>query len=128
MRRRQNGISVTEIVFSLVVLTLLVILVMNLLPASLLSVRYGEHQQQAQDVAQSTLTEFLAKDYEELIPGTYELEDSRVGTMSYQRSVDILLDPETDDMARGIKVTVRFQSGRVARTVVREAWRADVTR
>lgn len=117
-----------ETIFSLFVVSMIVILVSSLYPGSLLSVKKSEHRLLASNLAQSTLEEQLQRPFEELAEGEHALPPHSEAGVEFERTVTILKDPEVElDLLRGYRVTVTWEF-RGRQELTREQWRARVAR
>lgn len=127
--RRQRGLSTTETIFSLFVVTLLVVLVLNLFPATMLGIRRNEHRLQAEEVAQSTLDQYQVKAFDELVLGNTALPSVRLQNFEYTVAVRVSEDTvQPSDRLRNIKVTVGWVHRGKTEQLSRDVWRTDVAR
>ena len=125
---RNSGISLAETIFSLFIVSLIVILVSSLYPGSMLSVKRSEHRLVASNLAQSTLEEYLQRPFDELDEGDHLLPPHSEAGVDFERTLTVLRDSEVDfDLLRGYRVTVNWEF-RVQQKLTREQWRARVSR
>jgi short subunit fatty acids transporter len=126
---RVRGVSATETIFSLFLLTILVVLVMNLFPATMLGVRRSEQKLQAEEIAQSVLAEQMARPFLELELGQRELPPVKLNNREYQVSLGISEHPDRpSDRLRRIEVTIAWVHRGRREKLVRSHWRTDIAR
>lgn len=124
-RVSQRGLSATETICSLFLITILVILVINLFPATLLSVRYSEQRLQAEEVAQTVLAREFERPFFELALGENDRESIQLGGMRYAPRVIVSEDKDSSSLLH-IKVEVRWVFRGQEKMLSRERWRARV--
>lgn len=127
--RQCRGVSATEVIFSLFLLTILVVLVMNLLPASMLGVRQSQQKLQAEEIAQSTLDAQMVRPFPELTLGTQALQSVKLDNRVYELNMTVANhETEPSDRLRKIIITVSWNHRGHRKELKREMWRADVER
>ena len=127
--RRQRGITATETIFSLFIVTILVVLVMNLFPATMLGIRRTEQRLQAEEIAQSTLDQYMIESFSDLTLGDTNLPAVKLKNFEYAVVVNVSEDTaQPSDRLRLIKATVSWTHRGKEESLSREIWRADVAR
>lgn len=127
-----RGISLAELILSFFLLLLTVLLIFQLYPTAVSSVRISGQRSQANALAASVLAEYLDRPFSQLTLGLAPPRAAVPGRgTSFQPSVEILpvnqpgVRPER---IRAIRVTVTWTDRGTERRVVREQWRTDVRR
>lgn len=113
-----------EIVVSLAILGLIVGLVLNIFPGSIIATRSAGEQIDAENLAQSFIEESRSVAFSSLSPGTTNMAspDPR-----FQVERVIFVPPGADaDQTLGVRVTVRWESKNKQRELVREMWLSSV--
>lgn len=130
MRRR--GLSLAELIFSFGLVLLIVVLIFELFPMALVSLRSSGQRSQALAVADSWLAKSMQQPFQKLLPGSVEnLPPTTVGGTTYQPSRQVLRlnEPGTDPQRIiALRITVSWVSRGQSHQLVRESWRTNVQR
>jgi prepilin-type N-terminal cleavage/methylation domain-containing protein len=128
-RKVEQGLTLIEIIVSLLILSLVLILVLNLFPSSMAAARQGEQIVQADNIASSLLDEYAGKPFSKLVIGVEDLEDREYDHVIYKPRLQILDIGGTDpDNLKGLRATVEWTVRGQKRTAVHELWVANVRR
>lgn len=115
-----RGLSLIETMIAAAVLFLVVSILLNLLPSSLLAIKRAEQRIQAGNIAQSILEEQRGVRFDSLAAGTPRVFDPvQVAGMSYEPVLEVEDDPEVAGVKK-LKVTVRWRQRDRDYSVVRE--------
>lgn len=122
MRGRQ-GLSLPEAILSFFIVTLILILILNLFPTALGSVRAAGQRMQAESLADSLIARYRECPFEQLALGPPLVLPDQPGrgtvfhpTVEFGIVKDELALPE---LVRSIRVTVRWEGHQITREVVR---------
>ncbi len=129
---RMRGLSLSEIVLSTFVLLLVVLVVFQLYPSAVASVRVSGQRMQAEALAESILSQAMEKPFHQLAVGPAAPLPTVQGRGTvFEPSLQVLAvtEPGIDpDRMRALRVRVSWRDRGMAREVVREQWRTDVQR
>ncbi|MBS2038583.1 hypothetical protein JST97_26625 [bacterium] len=129
MKRR--GLSLAELVFSFGLVLLIVVLIFELFPMALVSLRSSAQRSQALAVADSLLAQAMQQPFQKLTPGLENLPPVTVGSTMFQPSREVLrvqqpgIDPER---ILALRITVVWLNRGQSHRLVRETWRTNVQR
>ncbi len=128
--KRQNGLSLIETIFSLAVLGLIAVVVLDLFPASMLAARHNEQKMQAEMLAESLLSTEVARPFDKLVIGPAQpLLPSTVDGVEYQPELEVRqVEDKNVDYLKSVTVRVRWVFRNNRRMVERELWVANVAR
>ena len=121
---RERGFSLMEIVVSLALLGLIVGLVINIFPGSIVASHAGSEQMAAENLAQSFIEETRAAGFSSLTVGTEPMSSP---DPKYQLQREIFVPSGADaDRTLGLRITVRWESKKRQRELTREVWLSSV--
>lgn len=125
---RHKGFSLAETVLSLFLLSLVVILLVNLYPTSMLTVRQGENRFQANQIAASELARLQSGSFDDLVVGSVTPLDPVVhNSMEFERRVEVFeVPPNPEDHLKGVRVTVSWKERNELRQVSQELYVVDI--
>jgi hypothetical protein len=131
--RRNHAVSIAESVLAVFLLSLTVVLIFNLFPRSMATLRVSGQKLQADAVADSVLEEYMVVSFKDLRPGPPQVLPKVPGRgTEFEPSVEIFdmtgpvgVDPT---MIKRIKVTVRWKDRNMDHVLVREMARTNVRR
>ncbi|MBI3925991.1 MAG: prepilin-type N-terminal cleavage/methylation domain-containing protein [Armatimonadetes bacterium] len=120
----RRGFSLLETVVAGSLLALVMLLLFNLFPSSMLALRQGEQQIQADAVAQSALDQVRSEGYGKLQPGEVRrLQPVRRGSLVYTPTLEVFQVADADpNLLKGLRTTVSWQERGESRQVVHEIW------
>ena len=122
--KRERGFSLMEIVVSLALLGLIVGLVINIFPSSIVASHSASEQMEAENLAQSLIEETRASGFSSLTEIT---EDMPSPDPKYQLQREVFVPPGTDaEQTVAVRITVRWESKKRQRELVREIWLSSV--
>jgi prepilin-type N-terminal cleavage/methylation domain-containing protein len=128
-RKLKRGLTLIEVIVSLLILSLVLILVLNLFPSSMAAARQGEQIVCADTIASSILDECAGKPYSQLVVGVTYLEERKFDNVVYRPRIEVLefvgYDP---DNLKGLRATVEWDVRGQTRESVHELWVANVRR
>lgn len=123
----RRGVSLLELIFSLFVLGVILVLVCNLYPSAIGSVRYSGQRLEANALASSLIDQEMARPFDQLVPGPTRTLPAVAGKgASYTPVIEIyaINDPSLRaGLVVGIRVRVEWVDRRVPHTIVREVTR-----
>lgn len=127
---QQRGLSLLETIFSLAVLGLIAIVVLDLFPASMLAARHNEQKMQAEMLAESILADYVAQPFEKLVLGPPQnLAPVTIDGMEFRPRVSIYqVQAHNTDHLRGVTVRIGWTFRQHQRHVERELWVANLKR
>jgi type II secretory pathway pseudopilin PulG len=124
---RPRGVSLVELVVTLFVIGIMLILLLNLFPTSMATVKQGERYLQAETLAQSILEQQRARPYKELEVGIYLLDPVRYEGSDLTPTLEVfVIDDVPPEDLLGLRVTVTWQVRKIKRQIQQEVWVADV--
>ena len=130
MRRR--GVTLTEVVLAFFLLLLVVVLVLQLYPMAMSSIRVSGQRAQAFALADSIMSDYLKKPFSALSvapPKTLDRVSGRGTTFEPTVEVFAVSEPGVDTATlRGLRVRVSWTDSNVHREIVREQWKSNVER
>lgn len=128
-RQESFGLSLMEVTFSLFLLGLVTVFVMNLFPSSMITVKQAEYKFQANLLCETLLAEELARPYESLEVASVTPGARTVERVDYVTNVEVLeITGRDPDHIKNIRATVSWTISDVQREVVREQWFANLKR
>lgn len=125
--RKHAGISLVETIFALGLVALVVILVVDLYPSAMATLRQAERQSVATNLASSVLDQEMALPFTQLTVGSQTLPAQVTDGITYTPRVEIFnyqpaVTPAVDsNRLIGVRVIVDWEYRKVHRTLVREA-------
>jgi len=123
----RRGISLAELILCFFLLGLVVVLIFNLYPTSVASVRYSGQRLQANALAESLLQQQLARPFSQLVPGPPQALPGVDGQGTrFQPTLEIFPAdrPATKPgLLMGLRVRVSWVDRQVPHEVVREVTR-----
>jgi hypothetical protein len=124
MGRRSRGVSIAETLVAIFLLALLITVVFNLFPTTILANRQGSERLRALNVAQSVLANKRTVAFSDLVVGSSEqLEQREVGGHSYQPTVRILAPSQGDPgNLKVLQVSVAWESKSQKHRLTEEIW------
>lgn len=120
----KRAFSLLETVFAIALVGFILILVVNLVPSSVLAVRRGEEQLQAENLARSVLEEARAAPFSALAVGT-STPPSPDPNFTLSREVFAVPNASVD-RTLGVRVTVGWSRSGRPQQIVREVWVSSV--
>ena len=122
------GLSLIEVIFSLALLAGVALLVLNLFPTSMVTVKKAEQRMQANLLAETLLAEQAAAPFETLLVGGPPLtRTERVGNVEYNTRVVILEIPDRNtDYLKNVRVSIDWKVQNLQHSLVRELWVANI--
>ena len=125
MRRR--GLTLTEVIISLGIFLLVVILVFNLYPGSLLGLRKGEQRREANRLAQNLLDRTRARAFADLVPDSSEVYRQDLD-VAYEALLEVRrVSGSPPERLKCVRVTVSWnESDSQRRQVMHEVWVSSV--
>lgn len=125
-----RGLSLIETIFSLAVLGLIAIVVLDLFPASMLASRHNEQKMQAEMLAESLLATEAARPFDRLVIGPAQpVPPSTVDGVEYRPELEVRqVEDKNVDYLKSVIVRVRWDFRNNRRMVERELWVANVAR
>lgn len=128
-RKVARGLTLVEIIISLLILSLVFILVLNLFPSSMATARRGEQILQADTIAGSLLDEYAARPFGQLNTGTENLSPIHEGGVTYNPRIEIGNVAGSDsDHLRSLRAVVEWEIRGQTRRAVHVLWVANVRR
>ena len=120
-----RAFTLVETLLSMTLLGLVCILVLNIFPSALFSVRSGEERYLAGSLADTILEEESARSFGERPVGTTrELSPIKVDQVEYRRKLEVLSVNTADPQyCRAFRATVEWTARGVSHRIVREIWR-----
>ena len=113
-----------EIVVSLAILGLVVGLVINVFPSSIVASHSASRQIEAESLAQSFIEETRASGFSSLTVGTVALPSP---SPAFQISREIFVPSGADaDQTLGLRISVTWEGKKKQNTLVREIWLSSV--
>jgi len=124
VRARNRGVSIAETLISIFLVALLILVVFNLFPTTVLANRQGSERLQAVTVAQSGLAEARTRRFDLLTVGTSEVLPSKVNRgITYDSELKVLSPDKGDsDRLKVLEVTVTWTSRNVKRSISEKLW------
>lgn len=123
----RRGVSLLEIIFSLFLLGLIIVMVANLYPSTLGSVRYTGQRLEANNLASSVIDQQMAVPFDQLLPGPPQALPTVNGKGTvYRPSLEIYLPNEPNTrpgLLIGLRVRVEWVDHGISHSVVREVTR-----
>lgn len=118
-----------ETVISIFLVSMLMILLLNLYPGSVLAVRQAEQIQRADRLAQSLLADGLARPFGSLVVGTVEPMSAVVASgISFNRQLEVVAVDGDVNLIKGLRATVSWDDRGRQRRVVHEVWVPKIPR
>lgn len=116
--------SVAETLIGIFLLALLILVVFNMFPTTVLANRQGSERLQAVTVAQSALAEARSRPFDQLFVGTVEtLPIRKTRGTQYSSELRVLAPDEGDpDRLKVLEVTVTWQARNIERTIQERLW------
>lgn len=121
---RCRGFSIAETLISVFLLALLLIVLFNLFPTTVLANRQGSQQMQAMDLAQSVLAEARARPFQDLVPGTTETGGPvTMGDTTYTTEL-VVSPPGTGDPQhlRVLTATINWTANNRPKSLQEKIW------
>lgn len=113
-----------EVVVSLALLGLVIALVINIFPSSIVASHSASEQLEAENLAQSFIEEARAEAFSSLTVGTLSLS---LPDAKFQVQRDIFIPAGADaDQTIGLRITVSWESKKRQRELIREIWLSSV--
>ena len=126
----RRGLSLLEMIVSLFLVATVVVVVANLFPSALVSVRQSEDMTHANLMAESLLDEQLSRPFGDLIlqPETW-LESQELDGKQFNSYLEVFQVGTRDtDYLKGLRVKVKWQHGEISREVVHEVYATSLNR
>lgn len=125
---KRAGFSLAETVLSIFLLSLVVILLVNLYPTSMLTVRQGENRFQAEQIAASELARLQSESFDDLVVGSaQDLDPVFHESLRFDRRVEVFeVPPNSDEHLKGVRVTVSWKERNEVRQVSQELYVVDI--
>lgn len=124
--------TLAESILAIFLLSLIVVLIFNLYPTAMVSLRGSGQNLQANDVVDSVLDEYQERRFNTLVAGPPVTLPARPGRgCEFVPTVEVfeVNRPDVDrDRIKGIRVTVTWVDHGVTRKLVRETLRTNVLR
>ena len=124
MKKCTRGISIAETLIGIFLLALILTVLFNLFPTTVLANRKGTKQLEASNLAQSTLSELRARPFDSLTVGLNEsLPEHLAGGNRYQVSFKVL-GPEfgDPDNLKVLEVKVEWTSNNQEQILTEKVW------
>lgn len=113
---------------SIFLISMLMILLLNLYPGSVLAVRRAEQIQRADRIAQSILSDGLARPFGSLVIGQVEDMSPVVQAgVTFGRRLEVVAVDGDPNLIKGLRATVSWDEG-LQRKVVHEVWMPKIPR
>jgi Tfp pilus assembly protein PilV len=127
---RPDGLSLMEVIFSLTLLGLVTVLVMNLFPSSMVTVKKAEYRMQANTLAETVLAEQAARPYDELVVGAPpDIAAQIVEGVDYLVTTEVRAVPDRlPEYVKSVHVTVSWTVRNIDQRLERELWVPAVER
>lgn len=124
-----RGLSLLETVLSVFILSLVVLLLFELLPTSLLAVRRAEQRQLAGHLAASLIAERMATPFQSLPLGIEPLDPIVSEGIEFTPTIEVFRLPDYEpEKLKGVRVTVTWRERGKSWTVQREVLVSGVRR
>lgn len=124
MRFLQRGVAIAETLVAIFLLALLILVVFNLFPTTVMANRQGSERLQALSVAQTALSEARNRPFESLVVGSASsYPDTKADGLVFHTLVKVL-PPERGDGTRLkiLEVAVSWTSRQGHRSLVERLW------
>lgn len=125
---RARGFSLIETILATFVLSLITMAVFNIFPSSVMAVKRGEMELEADSLAQQLLEEYRSKPFETLTlgPGPALPPVSVAGTtFEVQARVNSVVGSDANHL-KAVEVTVDWTHSAKSHRIIREAWIVSV--
>lgn len=124
----KRGFSLVETVLATFVLSLITMAVFNIFPSSVMAVKRGEMELEADSLAQQQLEEYRARPFDSLVLGNAPaIPPVTVGDTAFAVSTRVAAVPDSDvDHLKAVVVTVDWTHSAKSHTITREAWIVSV--
>lgn len=124
----RRGFTLIETILATFILSLITMAVFNIFPSSVMAVKRGEMELQADSIAQQYLEECRAQPWEELVvgPAVALPQVTSAGTV-FRPRLRVLAVPGSDvNHLRAVRVTVDWTHSAKSHSMVRESWIASL--
>ena len=120
---KRSGLSLVETIVALGIVSLVIILVVNLYPSAMATLRHAERLGIADGLAHSLLEEQMARPFSQLTPGdSKDVDPQELEGITYKCRSEVFKYPDTDEKRLlGLRVTVEWSYGSHKRRIVRES-------
>ena len=123
LRVSRLGLSLIEMVVSLALLGVMVIFLLNLLPASINTIRQAEMRSQASKLVRSKLEDYAATPFDQLTVGNTTLPDATVEGGSVQWSLSVYAIYNTDsNYIKGLQISASWVDQGVIHSLSQDLW------
>ncbi|HXE73734.1 MAG TPA: hypothetical protein VNO81_13815 [Candidatus Nitrosotenuis sp.] len=126
---RGRGLSLAETILAGFVLSILMIAMFDIFPASAVAVRRAELQLQADAIAQKYLETWRSKDFADLATGPVSPppEEELYKDVVFRPAVEVFTVPGASaDYLKGVRVSVSWQYREKTFQITHEAWICNV--
>lgn len=123
-----RGFSLVETILAAFILSLITMAVFNIFPSSVMAVKRGEMELEADSIAAQILEEHRARPFEELVlAGPAPLAPLTLGGTKFEPFLQIDDVPGCSDQhLRAVRVEVRWSHSGKSYSLAREAWIVSV--
>lgn len=124
----KRGFSLLETVLATFIMSLITMAVFNIFPSSVMAVKRGEVELQADAIAQQILEEHRAKPFEELVIGpAIALPQVTLGGTVFRPGVRVFevgsgANAANPDHLKAVRATVDWTHSSISHSLAREAW------
>lgn len=124
----RKGFSLIETVLATFVLSLITMAVFNIFPSSVMAIKRGEMELEADSLAQQQLEEYRARSFDSLALGNAPLTSPvTLSGTAFQVSTRVAAVPGSNvDHLKAVVVTVDWTHSARSHTITREAWIVSV--
>lgn len=127
MARHVKGLTLLETLFSVFLVATVLLFLLELYPTTLLAERRAQQKQQAGNLAQSLVHDYLAPPFNQLQPGTETLDPTVIDGCEFSAQREVFaVDGANPDYVLGIRVVVSWQERGAQFSVTRELARANI--
>lgn len=123
-RRDSLGLAIAESLIGIFLVALLLIALFNLFPTTIAANRQGSQKLKAVNLAQSTLSEWRVKPFEQLLVGESEnLPEKNVDNVRFHQRISVKAPDFGDsDNLKVLEVMVMWKVGNHNRSIVETLW------
>ena len=124
VRDLNRGVSIAETPIAIFLVALLILVVFNMFPTTVLANRQGSERLQAVTVAQSGLAEARTRRFDLLVVGSAEALSAKTNRgITYNSELKVLPPDKGDpDRLKVLEVTVTWTSRNVKRSISEKLW------
>jgi hypothetical protein len=124
---RGRGLSLLETVFASGLLAGVVFFLLNLYPASALAVRRTQDHMQADQIAQTIISQQQAMPFSKVVTPASQMDEVVYGNTHYKPVLEVFTVPGTDpNVLKRVRVTITWEWVRGTQTSVQEIYLAKL--